>query len=110
MYISKACNELRREYPSTKTQIRFGPKDIEVLTKKRDTEEPYKIIEIDKILDISELPEFDHAKIWKTRSEHPPRRKAQYSSNRKAPPSHDLNSHLISRSSSTSSAASLPRK
>ena len=110
MYISKACNELRKEYPTTKTQIRFGPKDIEVLTKEKDTEEPYKVIDLEKILDICELPGFDHSKIWKTRTERPPRRKAEYSNNRKAPPSHDLTSHPISRNSSTSSAASLPRK
>ena len=110
MFISKACNDLRRDYPSTKTQIRFSTKDIEVLTKERDSDEPYKLIDLDKILDMNELPKFDHEKVWKSKTERPPRRKTNYSNTRKVPPSHLHIPHPMSRNNSTSSAASLPRK
>ena len=110
MYINKACTTMRQENPLIKTQIRFTSKDIEVLIKEKGTAEPFKVLELDDLLDVTLLPQFDHTQKWQARVDRPPRRKLVYSSEKTAPPSHvevTAAAHPISRQGSTDS---LPRK
>ena len=78
MAISKHCKDVRSENPSIKTQIRFGDTDLEVLTKVRGAEEPFKITALEKLMDVTLLPEYDHSRKWLPRIERPPRRKVLY--------------------------------
>ena len=80
MALNKKCSETRKLRKDIKTQIRFGEKDLEVLLKTREGNEPYKQVDIWTFMDGSELPSFNHTKKWKPRHDHPPRRKICYNS------------------------------
>ena len=59
MFISKRCAEIRAENPEIKTQMRFTSFDIEVLTKMRGSEEPFRTVSLDSIADPLDIPNFD---------------------------------------------------
>ena len=40
--LSLVCQEMRERNKEMKTQLRFGVKDVEIFTKERGSEEPYK--------------------------------------------------------------------
>ena len=75
MYPNKVCTSLRERNSLLKTQLRFGRKDIEVLTKTKGNNEPYRIIETETLIDMRDLPNFDHSKKWIKRIDRPPRRR-----------------------------------
>ena len=83
-----------------KTQVRFGVKDVEVYTKYKGSDEPYKRSALEEIVDITLIPSYDHKIKWKQRAERPPRRKVQYG-NQPRPSSKNV--HSLSRQSSTNS-------
>ena len=74
MYINRECSAYRREYPEIKTQLRFGQRDVEILCKKRGSEEPYRTVSLDTITDPKRVPGFDHNMTWKQQEERAPRR------------------------------------
>ena len=74
MAIAKLAKEMRSEDSSTKTQMRFGSTDIELYTKKRGTESPFKKVPIETIEEKAKLPRFDHSKTWTRKTDRPPRR------------------------------------
>ena len=50
MHINMRCKELRESNNSIKTQIRFGKHDIEVMTKIRGSDDPYKLTSLERNL------------------------------------------------------------
>ena len=78
MYINKMCSEERSKNSSLKTQMRFGPKDIEVYTKLKGQDKPFRKVELEVFVDMKELPNFDHKLSWKTNENRPPRRTLQF--------------------------------
>ena len=78
MAINRKCTEVRAENKNVKTQIRFNEKDIEILTKERGSNEPYKTNDLETFMGNTPLPEFDHTRKWTFRSDRPPRRKITY--------------------------------
>ena len=78
MAASHKCSEVRKNNPETKTQVRFGAVDIKISVKTRGTSEPYRSVELLAFLGKDPLPEFDHTRQWKSRSDRPPRRKIVY--------------------------------
>ena len=103
MAVNKKCTETRQKFTDTKTQLRFGDHDIEVLTKERGTEEPYRSVELDDFMDGTQLPPFDHSKKWSQRTDRPPRRKINYGRQSEDPLTlyKPTNKHQLSRQNST---------
>ena len=85
---------MRSQDTKLKTQIRFGELDFEVYIKTKGTDKPYQKKDLFKIVDVTKLAPFDHSKRWKTRVDHPPRRRIDYSDGRSQ-------KHQLSRQSST---------
>ena len=79
MFLNKRCADMRAENKDLKTQLRFTSKDIEVLVKYRNTQEPFKTIPLDTVAELSDIPPFDHTKKWTIRNDRLPRRKLDFS-------------------------------
>ena len=108
MYLSKKCAEARKASGNTlKTQIRFNHDDIEVLTKIKNSNESYKIINLEEICDMDELPNFDPNIKWRKKFSKTQRDRLDESPARGKPPSMSTGIHSMSRSSSLNEA---PRK
>ena len=71
-HLSQYCADLRSQDPNLKTRIQFNERDVEVLTKQRRSEEPFKILDLKEIEAKGEIPKFDHSISWKRRSDRPP--------------------------------------
>ena len=116
MFISRKCRELRESNSNVKTQMRFGRQDVEVLTKSRGTEEPYKLVSLNKICYSGSgmeevIPEFDNSIKWKKKKDKQPRRPPPINPRRGKPPSMWLEGeppldsrHQLSRTSSQNDA------
>ena len=74
-YLNTVCREMREQDKSLKTQLRFGKDDIEIFTKNKGEEAPYKQVRIEDITDITAVPLFDHSIRWRKFEDKPPRRK-----------------------------------
>ena len=72
MYISKKCGQLRAEDENLKTQLRFGSRGLEILTKDRNEPGPFRAAK--DLMDVSKIPQFDHSKKWTYRGDCAPRR------------------------------------
>ena len=79
MYLNKLCSTLRAKDETLKTQLRFTNKDIEVLTKEKGSDNPFKPVSLCSLVDLCDLPSFDSTKKWRQRLDRPPRRKVNYS-------------------------------
>ena len=93
---------MRKNYPGLKTQLRLGVRDVEIFIKQRKTDEPYKRVALEDIVDLKSLPEYDFSIKWVGRNERPPRGTVKYSQQRR--PSRK-NPHQLSRQSSEGSTA-----
>ena len=102
MAASNKCSEVRKQYPDTKTQIRFGSVDIEIMMKARGSTEPYRSVKLLSFMGTNPLPEFDHTRQWKTRVDRPPRWKIVYDTlpNVTIQPTGRLGKHPLSRQNS----------
>ena len=67
--ISKEATRQRAEDKNLKTQLRFGPKDVEVYTKERGGDEGYKEVDLEDFMSEVECPPFDHTIRWKKHSD-----------------------------------------
>ena len=76
MYLNKICQVMRTNDERLRTQIRFGTKDLEVLTKTKGSEEPYKQRSLSELTVVADIPGFDFSKKWTQRVDRPPRRRA----------------------------------
>ena len=63
-----------------KTQIRFGDRDLEVLTKLKGSQEPFRQEDLKTFIGDSEIPEFDFRLRWNIQTDRPPRRRVSSSS------------------------------
>ena len=114
MFISKCCRDLRDANSDLKTQMRFGKSDIEVLTKIRGSDEPYKIVSIKQICkdagNVEKIPDFDDKLKWHKRNDKIPHRPLTSNVVQGKPPSAWLEGeslpirHHLSRTSSQNDA------
>ena len=103
MFISKKCTELRAEKNDTKTQIRFGKNDVEVLTKQKGLDEPFKLTNLETICGGETIPKFDHELTWNRKDDNP--RRYDASPARGNPPSMaERQIHVLSRTNSLEGA------
>ena len=58
-----------------KTQLRFGPKDIDIYVKYKSEGVPFKPVRSEDFTDATRVPDFDHTIKWKCFLDKPPRRK-----------------------------------
>ena len=110
MFISKKCAELRNENHDMKTQIRFGKSDIEILTKHKGQDEPFKLARLETICGGETIPKFDHKLTWRRKNDNP--RRFDESPARGNPPSMAQRlTHALSRTNSQEGAPKKkPRK
>ena len=73
--LSRVAKDMRLKNNSVKTQIRFGLIDVELLTKRKGSEDRYEIVPLEEIEKTNPLPKFDHSKKWSRREDRPPRRR-----------------------------------
>ena len=102
MAANNKCSDVRQSDPEIKTQIRFSDRDIEILTKTRGTDEPYRPVNLNDFMGDTPLPLFDHSRKWNFRPDRPPRRKISYDNNTTDPLSvyKSTGKHAISRQNS----------
>ena len=64
--LARKAAEKRKETPSLKTQIRWGDSDMEIHTKTKGSEDPFKKVDINEFMGDEALPEIDLSVKWKT--------------------------------------------
>ena len=74
-FLNKICKDKRTEDTDIKTQLRFGPRDIEIFVKYKSEGVPFKLVKIEDFTDATRVPAFDHSIKWKCFTDKPPRRK-----------------------------------
>ena len=57
--INKICTQRRSEDQNLKTQVRFGNRDLEILTKMKGSKEPFSKVALKDFVGDMESPEFD---------------------------------------------------
>ena len=77
--LNKLCKLKREEYSNLKTQIRFGKSDLEILTKIRGSEDPFKIVNLKDFIGDKDIPEYEHDVKWKPHRDRAPRRRVSSS-------------------------------
>ena len=78
--LNMLCKEKREKDRTLKTQLRFGERDLEVLTKEKGGEEPFRVVNMKEFTKGREIPDFDHTIRWKVQPDRPPRRRVMSSS------------------------------
>ena len=73
MYINSKCKELRSMNSNLKTQMRFGKHDVEVSTKTRGSNDPYKLVPLKELCQTDgkpdKIPDFDDRLKWKKKND-----------------------------------------
>ena len=95
-----------------KTLLRFSDSDIEVLVKRKGTNEPYVVVPLEEIETQAPIPKYDHSISWKKIIYRPARQKAQVTG-KVCPPSlkgSRLQLRQLSSSSSDSTLANPSKK
>ena len=108
MFLSKRCAEIRREDPSKKTQIRFNIDDVEIMMKNRGSSEPYRVVDLEKICDVEDIPPYDHEIKWTVKKDRIRKTFVRQSPNKGVPKS--LGGAGIHAMSRTNSLEAGPRK
>ena len=72
--LNRLCRNMRDVDTELKTQLRFRKMDIDILTKQRGSEEPFKIFKVDEKV-METIPKFDFSVRWVWKEEKIPRRK-----------------------------------
>ena len=101
--LNKICATRRKENQGLKMQVRFGSRDLEVLTKYKGSEEPFKTTSLQDFLGDDDIPGYDDTIKWKWNKDRAPRRRV--TSSRSSRPVRE--SKFASRTSCT--AGSHPR-
>ena len=71
--LNQLCANMRAENSAVKTQLRFNKHDIEILTKRKGTPDPYRIFKLSEE-ERGKIPKFDHSLAWNRKTERPPRK------------------------------------
>ena len=100
MYLSRVCTALRQKDSTLKTQLRFHHNDVDVLTKSKGSQEPFRSVPLTQLVDLRDLPPFDHSRRWTHRTDRPPRRKVDYSTSCEDPSNRKQNLQPPTRQSS----------
>ena len=79
--LNRICMDERKRYPDLKTQIRFRTSDLEVLTKAKGSQEPFRKVDLNDFIGDEDLPAFDHSIKRKKHKERPARRRVTSSTN-----------------------------
>ena len=108
MFLSQRCAEIRKEDPSKKTQIRFNFDDVEIMMKDRGSSEPYKVVDLEKICNVEEIPPYDHDIKWTVKKDRIRKTFVRKSPNKGVPKS--LGGAGIHAMSRTNSLEAGPRK
>ena len=103
--MSKLCKDIRGANPNIKTQIRFNSTDLEILTKVRGKDEPFKTYKPSEE-ELSEIPNFDFTKKWTKKVDRPPRRRLDPLLGSIEVPSLRNSRHPAKRQQSSSSSSS----
>ena len=69
MAIAGKASECRASDKKLKTQLRWGEKDIKILSKKKVSDEPLRKIDLNEFMKDTELPDYDSNVKWKARPE-----------------------------------------
>ena len=69
----------RADNINLKTQIRFGDRDLIVLTKEKWSDDPYKIVDLETFMAGNNLPQFDMTLRWRAQEDRSPRRRVMSS-------------------------------
>ena len=85
MAIRTKANELRAADPTLKTQMRWGPRDIEIYLKTKGSKEQYKKEELNTFMGDSPLPEYDLRVQWRANGGQ--RKQLDFARKKSAPPS-----------------------
>ena len=83
MHLQSICRDARSEDAELKTQLRFGRKDIELFTKRKGENEPFRQIKLEDFTK-EEIPPFDHNVRWKHMTDKPRRRHIRPTNRRNA--------------------------
>ena len=89
--ISAICKDMCSSETNLKTQMRFKHGDIEVLTKYKGSEEPYRILPLTELKDFDSIPGYDHSIRWNKKVDRPARREITSSPRRGYPESRSSN-------------------
>ena len=73
--LNRVCAEKRALDGKLKTQIRFGTKDLIILTKEKGSQDPYYMENLDDFTDGRTLLKVDLGLKWKFQEDRPPRRR-----------------------------------
>ena len=73
--INKLCQEKRNNDKYLKTQLRYGTVDLEILTKEKGSEEPFRQVNLTDFIGETVLPTFDHTIKWRRLVDRPTRRR-----------------------------------
>ena len=73
--LNRICAARREQDGNLKTQIRFGERDLMVLTKQKGSQDPYRMENLQSFVDGEELPPIDMSIRWKFNEDRPPRRR-----------------------------------
>ena len=73
--INRICRDRREEDRNLKTQVRFGDKDLEVLTKTKGENEPFVKTDLKDFIGEARLPLFDDSQRWRHQKDRKPRRR-----------------------------------
>ena len=73
--LNRLCSQRRSQNSSLKTQIRFGTRDLIVLTKTKGSQDPYTVNDISTFGGDDILPDIDLSIKWKFQADRPPRRR-----------------------------------
>ena len=73
--LNRICADKRSRDESLKTQIRFGERDLIILTKEKGSQEPYYTEYLDAFTEGEELPDVDMSIKWRFHEDRPPRRR-----------------------------------
>ena len=73
--LNRICTQRRTQDALLKTQIRFGTRDLIVLTKEKGSQEPYVVTDADSFAEEERLPEVDMRIKWRFQEDRPQRRR-----------------------------------
>ena len=77
MSLNKLCAGRRQEDPKLKTRIRFGDKDLKILTKEIGINDPFKLVNLREFAAGVNIPDFNSSDRWKWQEDRPPRRRVK---------------------------------
>ena len=75
--LNKICTTKRSLDKNLKTQVRFGDKDLEVWTKNKGEDEPFRIVDLKDFIEDETLADFDFTVKWKVQKDRRPRRRTR---------------------------------